>query len=336
MLRMIDEVETLVKKDKTVMNQSTISEEVRLGNEALKNRVIAYWRAHPELNSVELPIANLAYHVFEKPIKDYNCFYTLSTGLILQGSKRVNVDGKRWEYGRCTWISTAADTPSSYEILEASPESPHVACALKLNPLVISDLVQNQPEIVQRHGKADFQHTSRIFTVSTATLDIIDCFMRLFRLLEKPEQISARAPLIEREITYLLLMSPQGEGLTHFFTQNSIANRINKTINWIRNNAGKPFDIDMLAEMAHMTRSTYYRHFKTITKLSPLQYHKRQCLYQAQHLMLTKGYSATQAAFEVGYASPNQFSREYKRAFGMPPRQYVSEQSKQAAPIGLS
>ena len=117
MSRMIDEVETLVKKDKTVMKQSTISEEVRLGNEALKNRVIAYWRAHPELNSVELPIANLAYHVFEKPIKDYNCFYTLSTGLILQGSKRVNVDGKRWEYGRCTWISTAADTPSSYEIL---------------------------------------------------------------------------------------------------------------------------------------------------------------------------------------------------------------------------
>ena len=100
-------------------------------------------------------------------------------------------------------------------------------------------------------------------------------------------------------------MSPQGEGLTHFFTQDSIANRINKTINWIRNNACKPFDIDMLAEMAHMTRSTYYRHFKTITKLSPTAVPaRRQCLYQAQHLMLTKGYSAAQAAFEVGCASP--------------------------------
>ena len=131
-------------------------------------------------------------------------------------------------------------------------------------------------------------------------------------------------------LTYLILMSPQGAALAHFFTQNSTANRINKTINWIRQNTGKPFDIDQLAEMAHMTRSTFYRHFKTITKLSPLQYHKRQCLYQAQHLMMTKGYSATQAAYEVGYASPNQFSREYKRTFGMPPRQFVTAQTKPA------
>lgn len=313
------------------MLNTTVSEEIRIANDLLKNRILDYWRAHPETESAPLAVPNLAYHVFEHPVSDLNCFYTLSTGLILQGRKRVNVDGKRWEYGRCTWMSTATDTPSSYEIFDASPERPHVACVLKLDPLLIADLVQNQPEIIECHGKQDFGHTSRIFSVSTATLDVIDSFSRLFRLLDTPEQISARAPLIERELTYLLLMSSQGAGLTHFFTQNSTANRINKTINWIRHNTGKPFDINALAEMAHMTRSTYYRHFKTITKLSPLQYHKRQCLYQAQRLMLTKGYSATQAAFEVGYASPNQFSREYKRAFGMPPRQFVSELVKQSA-----
>ncbi len=308
-----------------------ISEEIRFANDLLKTHVLDYWRAHPESNIAELAVPKLTFHVFEHPIEDLNCFNTLSTGIILQGAKRVQVDGRNWEYGRCTWISTAADTPSSYEILEASPEQPYVACTLQLDPLLIGDLVQTQPEIIEKHGKQNFAHAARIFTVSSSTLDVIECFTRLFRLLDTPEQISARAPLISRELAYLLLMSPQGGALTHFFTQNSTANRINKTINWIRQNTGKPFDIDQLAEMAHMTRSTFYRHFKTITKLSPLQYHKRQCLYQAQHLMMTKGYSATQAAYEVGYASPNQFSREYKRTFGMPPRQFVTAQTKTAA-----
>lgn len=77
--------------------------------------------------------------------------------------------------------------------------------------------------------------------------------------------------------------------------------------------------------MCNMTRSTFYRHFQTVTKMTPLQYHKRQCLYLAQHLMVARGYSASQAAYEVGYASPNQFSREYKRTFGLPPRKSITE-----------
>ena len=312
------------------MLNCSVSEETRFSCDLLKQRVADYYRALPESNGAELPIHNLRYNIHEHPVSDLNCFYTLSSGLILQGAKRVKVDGKNWEYGRYTSISTAADTPSSYEIYEATPQTPYISCSLRLDPLLIADLVQTQPEILEKHGKQDFMHATHIFTVSACTSDIVECYTRLFKLLDAPEQISARAPLIERELTYLILMSPQGVALAHFFTQNSTANRINKTINWIRQNTGKPFDIDQLAEMAHMTRSTFYRHFKTITKLSPLQYHKRQCLYQAQHLMMTKGYSATQAAYEVGYASPNQFSREYKRTFGMPPRQFVTAQTKPA------
>ena len=312
------------------MLNCSVSEETRFSCDLLKQRVADYYRAHPESNGAELPIRNLRYNIHEHPVSDLNCFYTLSSGLILQGAKRVKVDGKNWEYGRYTSISTAADTPSSYEIYEATPQTPYISCSLRLDPLLIADLVQTQPEILEKHGKQDFMHATHIFTVSACTSDIVECYTRLFKLLDAPEQVSARAPLIERELTYLILMSPQGAALAHFFTQNSTANRINKTINWIRQNTGKPFDIDQLAEMAHMTRSTFYRHFKTITKLSPLQYHKRQCLYQAQHLMMTKGYSATQAAYEVGYASPNQFSREYKRTFGMPPRQFVTAQTKPA------
>ena len=120
-------------------------------------------------------------------------------------------------------------------------------------------------------------------------------------------------------------MSPQGAALTQFFSRNTPANRINRAIQWIRRNTGKPLDIDALAEMCNMTRSTFYRHFQTVTKMTPLQYHKRQCLYLAQHLMVARGYSASQAAYEVGYSSPNQFSREYKRTFGLPPKKSIAE-----------
>ncbi len=305
-----------------------ISEEVRLANDMLTARVLALLDRHPEMNDADLAIPGLHLYRHTSPKSDLNCFYTLSTGLILQGGKRVKVDGKNWEYGKCTSIATAADTPSSYEIFEASPQKPYVAVALKLDPLLVTELVQSHPEILAKHGQEKFQHENRIFTVGVPSLDLIEAYSRLVRLLDTPEQISARAPLIEREIVYLLLMSDQGGALSHFFTQNSTANRINKTINWIRQHTGEPFDIDMLADMANMTRSTYYRHFKSITKLSPLQYHKRQCLYQAQHLMMTKGYSATQAAYEVGYLSPNQFSREYKRTFGLAPRQFVTAQTQ--------
>ena len=306
----------------------TVSEEVRLANDMLTARILALLDKHPELNGAELPVPGLRIYKHIAPKSDLNCFYTLSTGLILQGGKRVKVDGKNWEYGKCTCIATAADTPSSYEIYEASAQKPYVSISIKLDPLLITEMVQSHPEILAKHGQEQFHHEPRVFTVDVPSFDMIEAYSRLVRLLDTPEQISARAPLIEREIVYLLLMSDQGGALSHFFTQNSTANRINKTINWIRQHTGEPFDIDMLAEMANMTRSTYYRHFKSITKLSPLQYHKRQCLYQAQHLMMTKGYSATQAAYEVGYLSPNQFSREYKRTFGLAPRQFVTAQTQ--------
>lgn len=305
-----------------------VSEEIRQANDMLVAKILSYLARHPGIAGTDLPIPGLMIHMRTAPKSDLNCFYSLSTGLILQGGKRVNCDGKNWEYGKCTCIVTAADTPSSYEIYDATEQKPYLSVGMRLDPLLVTEMVQSHPEILAKHGQEQFRHEPRIFTVGVPSLDLIEAYSRMIRLLDTPEQIAARAPLIEREIVYLLLMSDEGGALAHFFTQNSTANRINKTINWIRQHTGEPFDIDKLAEMANMTRSTFYRHFKSITKLSPLQFHKRQCLYQAQHLMMTKGYSATQAAYEVGYLSPNQFSREYKRTFGLAPRQFVTAQTQ--------
>ena len=268
----------------------------------------------------------LHFHVEPEPIVDINTFYLLSTGLILQGSKRSATDGQNIEYGKGTSCTTAADAPASYEVTSATPAQPFVSLSVELDPEILSDLLACCPEIKARHRGTVVGRTAHAFTAMPATVDIVESFERLIRLVfQNPEQLASRGPIIERELTYVLLMSPQGAALSEFFSQNTPANRVNRAIQWIRHNPGKSLDIEALAQMCNMTRSTFYRHFQTVTKMTPLQYYKRQCLFLAQHLMVARGYSASQAAYEVGYTSPNQFSREYKRIFGLPPRKSLTQ-----------
>ncbi len=311
------------------MLQFNISEETRAKLDVMRNVVLSTWRnisASPVFRAESLP--GLGFHVETSPAINPNTFYTLSTGLILQGAKRSTVDGQIVEYGRGISCTTAADAPASYEVTQASSMQPFVSVALELNPDTIIDLLATCPEIARAHEGVTVGKDANAFTAAPASLDIVECFERLLRLaLEMPEQCKTRAPIIEQELTYVLLMSPQGAALSQFFSTNTPANRINKAITWIRQNTGKPLDIEMLADMCNMTRSTFYRHFSAITKMTPLQYYKRQCLFRAQHLMVSRGYSASRAAYEVGYSSPNQFSREYKRTFGLPPKQSVIARS---------
>lgn len=306
--------------------ENPLSEDLRARLETLKDVALSKWRESGRAFYTPEVLPRLHFHVEPEPIVNVNTFYTLSTGLILQGRKRSSTDGQNIEYGRGISCTTAADAPASYEVTSATPAKPFVAMSIELDPEMLSDLLATCPEIGQRHKGAVVGRSTHAFTAMPATVDIVEAFERLVRLvLQNPEQIASRGPIIERELAYVLLMSPQGAALTQFFSRNTPANRINRAIQWIRRNTGKPLDIDALAEMCNMTRSTFYRHFQTVTKMTPLQYHKRQCLYLAQHLMVARGYSASQAAYEVGYSSPNQFSREYKRTFGLPPRKSITE-----------
>ena len=307
---------------------TTLSEDLRVRIDALKDVALAHWREHGQTLYTPEAMPRLHFHVEPEPIVNINAFYTLSTGLILQGSKRSTTDGRILEYGKGTSCTVAADAPASYEITAATPQKPFVSISVELDTQVLSDLLASCPEIAARHKNVVIGHSAHAFTAMTATVDIVEAFERLVRLvMTSPEQIASRCPIIERELTYVLLMSPQGAALSQFFSQNTPANRINRAIQWIRQNTGKPLDIEALAELCNMTRSTFYRHFLKVTKMTPLQYHKRQCLFLAQHLMVARGYSASQAAYEVGYTSPNQFSREYKRIFGLPPKKSIAERS---------
>lgn len=148
---------------------------------------------------------------------------------------------------------------------------------------------------------------------------MIDCAIRLTQLLDAPQDIPFLAPMIIREIYYRLLVGEQGEAVRQIATSGSTMQRIAEVIRRIKTDFIKPLQVEDLAEQANMSPSSFHRHFKEVTSMSPLQYQKQLRLLKARHLMLTENVDATNTAYQVGYESPSQFSREYARVFGAPP-----------------
>ena len=162
--------------------------------------------------------------------------------------------------------------------------------------------------------------------------DLIDAACRLVRLLNRPETIGTLAPLIEREIAYRLLNGPHGPMLRHVATAGSHLNQVSRAIAAIRRRFDAPIRIEEVAAQAGMSPSSLHAHFKAITRMTPLEYQKQLRLQEARRLMLAGGATAGAASFAVGYESPSQFSREYRRLFGAPPRQDIERLQAAAAP----
>ena len=221
------------------------------------------------------------------------CFSKPSVSVIIQGSKRTMLGSEEYCYGENQCLVAGVDMPSSFYVTDASPERPFRACSYK--------------------G----------LSVADVDPDILHAFLRLVELLEKPEQIPILGPLIVREIHYRLLIGPQGEFLRRLNTLGTQSNQIAQAITWLRDNYREPLQVDKLAQKVNMATSTFHRHFKEVTTLSPLQFHKRLRLYEAKRLMLTESKDASSASLAVGYESPTQFNREYKRLFGEPPHRDV-------------
>ena len=151
------------------------------------------------------------------------------------------------------------------------------------------------------------------------TPELLDAWLRMMRLLDHPDEIAALAPAYEREILFRVLQGPHGWMLRDIATPDTALSRISVAIDWIRRNFAQEIRVEALAEMAALSVSAFHRHFKAVTALSPLQYQKRIRLLHARSQLIAGQGSATSIAFSVGYESPNQFSREYARLFGLPP-----------------
>lgn len=247
-----------------------------------------------------------------------NCFYKPSIGLIVQGRKHSRVGSEEYVYGENQCLLVSVDMPSSFSASEATHEHPFLAVSLDLDRFLIARLAMELP-VVPDPGS----NTCKGVVVADADFDLVNAFLRLVSLLERRDQVAFLAPAVVQEIHYRLLAGPLGKNLQKFSILGTQGNQIARAVAWLRENYKEPLRVEELARRVSMGTSTFHRHFKQVTTLSPLQYHKRLRLYEAQRLMLMEGADAASAGLSVGYESPTQFSREYKRMFGEPPRRDV-------------
>ena len=265
-------------------------------------------------DAVETAIPGLSLFRYAAPSEPVSYMHEPSICLIAQGAKRVFLGEEEYVYDENHFLITSVGLPIVAQIIQASPDKPYLGIVLRLDLRELSQLMVDSSLPVSR-----LQQSERGMTVGRLSVPLLNAFERLIDLLDGPSDIPVLAPLIQREILYRLLMSDQGPRLRQIATAGSHSHQIAKALDWMRENFSKPLRVDELAASAGMSTSTFHHHFRTMTAMSPLQYQKWIRLHEARRLMLTKHQDATSAAFQVGYESPSQFSREYSRLFGAPP-----------------
>jgi len=248
--------------------------------------------------------------------------------VFLQGAKRITLGNESIRCDGTTYLLTSIDLPVVSQIIEASPECPEMGVVLRINMSLVREILSQQEiSFVTPPAGASGMAVAR------TTAELFDACLRLEALLDSPQEIGFLSGLIQREILYRVLCGPLGSHLRSIATHGEQGNRTAKAVGWLRANFAKPLRVEQLAEIANMGVSTFHHHFRQLTSMSPLQYQKQLRLHTARERMLSEGIDAATAAYEVGYESPSQFSREYARFFGQPPMRNVRTLRVGAAPL---
>lgn len=264
------------------------------------------------------------------------CSMTYEPSLIVtaQGRKRVELGGKTFTYGASHYLLASVALPVMARVVEASEQAPCLALSLKLRMPLVRELLNREDLAVPPDaGKGP------ALAIGELTVELLDSFCRLLRLLDRPREIAFLHDLIEREIIFRVLEGPEGTRLRAIATLGDQSHRTAKAIAWIKENYAKPLRVEELAEMAGMGVSTLHHHFRALTAMSPLQYQKQIRLQEARARMSIEGLDVGSAALVVGYESASQFTREYKRYFGQTPmrdtRTLRAADAAQLEPLGV-
>lgn len=239
--------------------------------------------------------------------------------IVAQGSKSVMLGQEVYEYDASRMLVYSVNLPVAGRITRASYSEPFLGFKLDLDPHKIADLVLK----VYPHGLPRV-HESRGLYVGQINVSIIKAATRLLELMAEPGDAKLLAPLVIDEILIRLLRSPIGVQVAQLGLAESSVNGIAKAVSWLRENFSHPMKVENLAELAHMSVSSFHQHFKSVTSMSPLQYQKVLRLQEARRLMLSRMMDASTASSHVGYVSASQFSREYGRLFGSAPTKDIA------------
>ena len=234
--------------------------------------------------------------------------------LVLQGAKQVTVGPQTYTFSSGRSAIVLADVPAISRITQASRHEPYLAMAIDLDLSLITELASQMNLAGSRSEAASPVH------VDETDAAALDCAVRLMRLLDRPEAIPVLQPSIARELHYWLLAGRHGHALRSLAAPDGTAHRIACAVALLRDQFERPLRVAQLAAAAGMSPSSFHYHFRSVTSLSPVQFQKQLRLIEARRRLLSEGIAANQAAFEVGYESVSQFTREYARLFGRPPR----------------
>ena len=252
------------------------------------------------------------------PAHQLAAVYEPMLNLILRGSKSMTVGGQTLHYDPATYFVMSVGLPAAGTVHPSASGEAYLAVSLTLDAGVIASLLADLPDAVPDAPgrRRDGEHG---FSVASVTPALLDAWVRMLRLMRHASDIAALAPAYEREILYRVLQGPLGWMLRDIAVPDTALARVNQAIGHIRRNHALPLRVADLANGAAMSVSAFHRHFKAVTALSPVQYQKQIRLLHARTLLTAAGQGVSAAAHAVGYQSPTQFSRDYARAFGLPP-----------------
>jgi len=289
----------------------------------IRGRIAAH--ARPDLRT---PIAGLLLSRVETSAPDHSLTEPLLV-VMAQGGKRLLLGAQVFEYraGQCLVVGT--DLPVSGHFVGASPQHPSLAVGLELRPAAIAPLLLETG--ARRRWSRNSAGPPAIAT-GDAGVDLLDAVARLLRLLEQRTDAPVLAPLIEREILWRLLTGPYGAMVRQVGLADSGLSQVSRAIRWIRDNYAEPMRISDLADLVGLSPSAFHRHFRDVTTMSPLQFQKRIRLQEARSLLVARAGEVARVGHLVGYDSPTQFNREYRRLFGAPPGQDAARLRADAEP----
>ena len=263
------------------------------------------------------------------PTEAIHCVNGPTLGLVVQGAKRTIVGDRVFEYGEGDFVVTSVDLPIASRIVRASADRPYLACGLDLDPAAIASLLLETP------GVDDLVATPCGMGVHAAPVELQEAMVRLLRLLAAPRDAPVLRPLIEREILWRLLCGPQGGRVRQIGLADSRLAQVKHAIRHIRQHYAEALSIGQLAGVAAMSESSFHRHFRAVTAMTPIQFQKQIRLQEARARLLADADDVAAVGYAVGYDSASQFSREYSRLFGAPPGRDVSR-LRQVGPLERS
>ena len=276
--------------------------------------------AHTEEGTFKTAIPALSFYITTTNTECQPAIYEPSLCLVLQGAKLLLLGDESHRYDASGYVLASTHMPTRVRIMEASSQLPFISLKLRFT---MEDIFEVMKETELKMMPVTTRTLERGLCFGEDNTRLLDPLVRLVRLLETPQNIKFMAPLILKEILYTVINDKGGEFLRNYVMDGSITQQIVKVISKLKNDFAENINMRELAKTFAMSESSLYHNFKKVTLMSPLQFQKTLRLEEARRILLSQNREATEIAFAVGYESPSQFSREYARMFGLPPKAHA-------------